>query len=333
MTLRVSASPRFVPSFGWKKACGGLLVAGLVSVGAVGWGAPGDSGGSRGLKIEDCKISVINDIEIPAEEPGPIIKLLVAEESVVKKDQLVAQMDDRLAKQQLLAAQSKHLAAAEQAKNDVNYKYAVKAAEHAKVEYEKSKEATRQTKNAVADIDIKRFLLAWQKADLMAEQAQLEQRVAVHTAAAEAAEAEAAKLAIARRQLKSPIDGVVVDVPKKAGEWAAAGDPVVRILQMDKLRVEGFFDIAKYPPHKIRGAAVTLEVEVGGEIKKFPGKVVMINPEAIYNGATKLWAEVENRQENGEWVLRPGMKVTEMVVDTDFVPAGDTARHRRSGLE
>ncbi len=338
MTLRVSASSRFVSplrvlsSRGCKLASASALAAVLASVAAVGWTAPGDSAGS-GLIIKDCQISVINDIELPAEEPGPIFKLLVAEESVVKKDQVLAQMDDRLAKAQLSAATNKHLAAAEQAKNDVNERYAKKAAEHAESEWKKSVQASRQAANAVAAIDIERFKLAWEKAILMAEQAVLEQKVATFTAAAQYAEAKAAQLAIERRQLKSPIDGVVVDIPKKVGEWAAAGDPVIRILQMDKLRVEGYFDIAKYPPHKLRGASVTLEVEVGGEIEKFPGRVVMISPESRFGGATKLWAEVENRQENSEWVLRPGMKVAEMVVHTDFVPAGTTAQKPRFGVE
>jgi len=305
----------------------------LLSYGAVGWSAPGDSSGGPGLKIENCKISAINDIELPAEEPGPIMKLLVAEEAVVKKDQPLAQMDDRLARAQLDAAINKHKAAAEQAKNDINERYAVKAAEHAKAEYDKSVEATQKTKNAVADIDVKRFKLAWEKAVLMAEQAVLEQTVATHTAAAQAAEAQAAKLAIIRRQLRSPVDGVVVEIPKKVGEWAAAGDPVVRILQMDKLYVQGMFNVFKYPPHKIRGSQVTIEVEIGGELKKFPGKVTRINQEANFDGDTMFWAEIDNRQEHGEWLLRPGMMASEMIVHTDFVPPPSTAHKSRFDLE
>ncbi len=338
MTLRIPASPRSlsllrpVSSRASKLVGASVLAAALVSVCAVGRSAPEQISGSGGLRIENCKVSAINDIEIPAEEPGPITKLLVAEEAVVKKDQVLAQMEDRLARAQLEAATSKHKAAEEQAKNDVNERYAIKAADHAKAEYDKSVEASRQTKNAVADIDIKRFKLAWEKAVLMAEQAKLEQSVAVHTAASQFAEAKAAQLGIIRRQLKSPINGVVVEIPKKPGEWAAAGDPVFRIVQMDKLYVEGFFDITKYPPSKIRGAQVTLDIEVGGEIKKFPGKVVRINPVSDLAG-TQLWAEVENRQEGNEWVLRPGMMAKEMIVHTDFVPTGTTARKSRFGIE
>jgi multidrug efflux pump subunit AcrA (membrane-fusion protein) len=326
-------SVRYLSSRGIKLAGAGALASVLLSYGAVGWSAPGDSNGGPGLKIENCKVSAINDIEVPAEEPGPILKLHVAKEAVVKKDQVLAQMDDRLAKAQLEAATAKYKAAAEQAKNDINERYAIKAAEHAKAEYDKSVQATRQTAQAVAEIDVKRFKLAWEKAVLMAEQAVLEQTVATHTAAAQAAEAQAAKLAIIRRQLKSPVDGVVVEIPKKVGEWAAAGDPVVRILQMDKLHVQGMFNAFEYSADKIRGSQVTIEVKIGGQMKKFPGKVTEVDLEASFDGDTMFWAEIDNRQENGEWLLRPGMMASEMIVHTDFVPPPATARKSRFDLE
>ena len=43
---------------------------------------------------------------------------------------------------------------------------------------------------------------------------------------------------------------------------------------------------------------------------KFTGKVVFVSPLVSVGGNYDVFAEVNNRQEDGQWVLRPGLEAT-----------------------
>ncbi|MEY3174083.1 MAG: hypothetical protein RLZZ436_1997 [Planctomycetota bacterium] len=51
---------------------------------------------------------------------------------------------------------------------------------------------------------------------------------------------EIAQARLDRRRITAPFDGVVVEHLKQAGEWCEAGEPVIRILQLNPLHLEGF---------------------------------------------------------------------------------------------
>lgn len=48
------------------------------------------------------------------------------------------------------------------------------------------------------------------------------------------------ELSVARHQVVSPIDGVVVEVYKRGGEWVKPGDAVARVINLDQLHAEGY---------------------------------------------------------------------------------------------
>ena len=84
-----------------------------------------------------------------------------------------------------------------------------------------------------------------------------------------------AKAALNRRHIKSRINGVVVKVNKHEGEWVQAGETVVRIVQMDRLRVEGDIDGRKYARHEVIGRPVKITVNLtGGGQETVAGKIV-----------------------------------------------------------
>ena len=135
--------------------------------------------------------------------------------------------------------------------------------------------------------------------------------MAVFTAEGKGGEVEAAEASIERRKIKAPLDGIVTNVYRHVGEWVAPGDPVVKIVRVNRLRIEGFLNAADYDPPEIEGRAVTVEVELAhGRKVKFPGKVVFVSPLVMAGGEYRVFAEVNNRQENGQWVLRPGLFAT-----------------------
>ncbi|MFM8703314.1 MAG: HlyD family efflux transporter periplasmic adaptor subunit [Planctomycetia bacterium] len=138
-------------------------------------------------------------------------------------------------------------------------------------------------------------------------------RLATLAAASKGVELEAAENAIGRRLIKSPLDGVVVQVFPHQGEWMQPGDPLARVIRADKLRVEGYVDSSRWNPEQVRDRPVTVEVVLADNRReRFEGRIVFTSPIVESGGDYRVFAEVENRQLEGsqQWLLRAGQTAT-----------------------
>ncbi len=143
---------------------------------------------------------------------------------------------------------------------------------------------------------------------LAIEQAKKQHFVDGFTTDAKQAEVELADESVRRRQINAPIDGVVQRIYAHLGEWVKPGDSVVRLMRMDRLRVEGYLDKDQYSPGEVAGRPVNVQVVLAnGRKEQFKGKVVFVDPEIQGEHDYKVRAEVDNRKDNGQWLLRPGM--------------------------
>ena len=124
---------------------------------------------------------------------------------------------------------------------------------------------------------------------------------------------ELSKLALAKRQVRAPLRGVVAEVFRHAGEWVEPGTRVMRLVRLDRLRAEGFVK-ADLISGNLRGTPAEITVRrTGQRPMTFQGEVTFVSPEIDpVNGQVRVWAEVENPK----FVLRPGMKA-EMTISMD----------------
>ncbi len=108
----------------------------------------------------------------------------------------------------------------------------------------------------------------------------------------------------------APIEGEVVEVYLKEGEWAERGKSVARLIRLNQLIVEAFLDRNTYPPPVVSGRKVEAVVRSGkqGDVT-FPGKIVYVSPLVEAGGKYRIRALVENRQSDGFWLLAPGLQV------------------------
>jgi hypothetical protein len=89
---------------------------------------------------------------------------------------------------------------------------------------------------------------------------------------------------------------------------------VLRVVRFDTLRVEGFLSSLKYDPAEVVNRSVEVSVELArGRRVKFPGKIVYVSPLVQAGGDYRVWAEVSNQQESGQWLLRPGLNATMVI--------------------
>ena len=164
-------------------------------------------------------------------------------------------------------------------------------------------------------IELEKLHLTVEQARLQIEQSQHEQTVAKFDAVARAAKLDAADDDIERRHIKAPFDGEVVEVLFRPGEWVHPGDKVMRLVRLDRLRIDGFVSAMEYLPGELSGRMVVVEVELArGRRERFAGEVTFVNPVVQPGGDYRVRAEVVNRQDRGQWVLRPGLEA-EMVID------------------
>jgi macrolide-specific efflux system membrane fusion protein len=134
---------------------------------------------------------------------------------------------------------------------------------------------------------------------------------------------ELAKQAVDRRAIVAPISGMVVQVNQHQGEWVQSGKTVVRVLRVDRLRVEGFV-LAKNMSGDLVGKRATLTIDLPGEPgATFDGKITFVSPEVnAVSGQVRLWAEVENQKLK----LRPGLH-GKLMIHSD---AAQTARRQKN---
>ena len=195
--------------------------------------------------------------------------------------------------------------ARKQAKNDLKIRLARKSTEVARTELKRAIESVEKYKKSVSETEIDRLRLSAERSELEIDQALHEQEAAQLTSRLKEIEMELAKQAVDRRALVSPIAGMVVQVNLHQGEWVPAGKAVVRVLRVDRLRVEGFVQSKKATGDLVE-RRVTLTVDLGGKAaSEFEGIVVFVSPEVNpVNGQVRVWAEVENKK----LLLRPGLR-------------------------
>lgn len=300
------------------------------------------------LDDDDLKLTVARaelDLAIADRQAKNAIPVRTAEALLkeAQQDQAQAKLSQRIA--------------AMKAANDVAVRHAVKSRDASKAEYDRAVQARKAFEKSISQTELDRLKLVLERNDLeiekakfekdladlqqqiedssiaeqdqiverlklSVEQAQLQQEVDELTRDVKARTLDQAKLQLARRSLRSPLDGVVAEVLRHRGEWLEPGQRVIRIVRLDRLKVEGFADSREINTSH-RGAAVRVRILLGDEEKPVivKGRVVFVSPEIDpVNSQVRVWAEVENP----ELLLSPGMPA-EMVIDSSNRTAANTA--------
>jgi macrolide-specific efflux system membrane fusion protein len=266
---------------------------------------------AREVKLSHCLVSLIEDVQVPAREAGPLVNVTVAEGQYVTAGQLLAQIDDQQPQIDKLAAELERDAALAKAQDDIEVRYAEAAFAVASAELERAVSIDRKSPGGVTQQEIQKLQLAKHRDELQIERSKLERRVAKMNADVHQAAVKSATNAVTRRQIISPLAGVVVNILHEKGEWVAAGEPVLQVVRIDRLRVEGFLNATEVGPEEVIGRPVAVEVQlVGGKTARFSGDVVFVSPLVQAGDKYRIRAEVENRSENSSPLLRPGMTAT-----------------------
>ena len=140
---------------------------------------------------------------------------------------------------------------------------------------------------------------------LLALEREQEKRVARTSVDVANSELALARLHLNRRRLLAPFSSTIVALNRQPGEWVEPGTIVLRLIQLDRLRVEGFVNA---------GAAAQIRIGHAAEISfsdhshaSVKAVVSFVSPEIeAVNQQVRIWAEFDNADHR----IRPGLVAT-----------------------
>ena len=256
-------------------------------------------------------VRVADQIKLPAKEPGVLVQLAVKEGSQVKAGQVIGKIDDSEPQMKKVAALADYKGAYNRWQDDVEIRFAKAQAEVAHADYDQLIETNKLADKAVAQVDIRKAKLDWDHFVLAIEKAIHDKELAKFEALTKQAEFDAAELAIKRRTIIAPFDGVVEEIKRKQEEWVQPGDTILTLLRLDTMHVDAAIEQSQYDPNEIQGCDVAMEVELArGRKTTVRGKIVKVSNLVRSDGVYNVRAEVANLQEHGVWIVRDGLPAT-----------------------
>ena len=267
------------------------------------------------VRLSHCLVSLIDDVEVPAEKAGVLTTFDVREGDYLQADALIATIDQEQARHQYEAARAESEAARKKATSELEVDYAVATHRTADAEHKIALSANAKQPNAVSVVEIEKLRLAAEQAAIKIGVTRFERELKAVEARGFESKAALAETDLRQRRIAAPLAGEVVEVFQRAGEWVEPGKPLVRLVRLDRLRVEGFVRFDVHAPARLAGRPVRAVVTMaGGKSETFVGRVTFISPLVQPGGEYRFWAEVDNRRDGDAWLLRPGVEA-ELVIE------------------
>jgi multidrug efflux pump subunit AcrA (membrane-fusion protein) len=262
--------------------------------------------------LDGCRIELIgqDEVRIPAQEAGVLIEMPVKEGTRVSKDDLLATIDDREAKAAVKVANYALQSAMQRANETIEIRYAQAAEAVAKVDLEQDQKANLDHPNAIPETEIRRKKLDLDRSTLQIEKAKKDQILARLEAKTKNAELDATKMALERRTILAPFDGEVVDTYRHKSEWVNPGDPILKLVRLDTLHVQGLVNADQYDRSEVQGKPVTVMINRARERQvSVQGRIVYVDQMVGSNNKFRVRAEVKNKREGDNWLIEPGRYV------------------------
>lgn len=275
---------------------------------------------TQSVRIDKCHITLIDHVPLSFDRAGVLKSLEFKEGDSIEKGVLLALLVDEVAQANLAVAEK-------EASNEVEFEFAHIAKKAADSELNRMLNANQMAvdkkgKEPVAQLDIDKARLAADKAGLAIQQAEHEMGLKKLKAKVSAAELET-------YSIRAGFEGVVHKIFKKRGEAVRQGDPVIEILNTDRVRVEGYVSAADLQYAK-RGAKVRVwasdaERGVPAEKEILEGQITFVGSVSDpIDRLTRVHADIQNRDN----LLRAGHEaIMEIEIGHRPVPAEPAANN------
>ena len=253
-------------------------------------------------------VVAVQDIAVPSQVPGRIVAFDVREGDNVNEGDLLAQLAETDALLGFKVARFTHAAAEKEAKSDIRVRAARAQADVRQAELDRAAKTRELASNAVTDMELKRLELEAKTAKLQTEQAIFQHEVSGLTERVEYGNLEVAVHEINKRRITAPFSGRVVKYGVQQGEWVSPGDPVLRLMRLDRLYVTCRVPAETIPQYDVIDRPVDVVITLGSDRQeRFRSTVTYFEPETDLNGHYEVRFEIENRKVGTQWLIYPGL--------------------------
>jgi len=248
-----------------------------------------------------CVVELIEDVDVAARQAGVLKELSLKQGQYVLADAEVGRVDDLMAQRGLEQASARLKLAQAKASNDKVIQFYYQTETYYYNKYQKEKGLSNAAKSTIEE-----YAHENAKARNQKEQAQHAKTEAELEVKVELANVNNAKDLVERHKIFSPIEGHVFKIYKPKGSWVNAGDPVFRIIRMNKLQVKGFVNAKEYDRHEVFSQDVSVTVNLArGQTVQLKGKVTYVGLDQYAGDQYIVVAEVDNRSQHGQWLMKP----------------------------
>ncbi len=304
-----------------------LVAGGLVAIAALPGPTTAQSPSSgRTIEVDSgVTIELIDNVRVPAQEAGRLMRVLVKGGESVEDGFVLAEIDNRdtLAKQRVAEAEVN--VARVQSESGAELELAQKGVAVAQAELDQSNEIRRRNPGAVSETDHRKLVFQHERALAQVKVAQDDHLTAMETVKVKEAQLEATINELTRRQIASPFPGVVNEVFRQVGEWVQPGDPIAHMVRFDRVRVKGWVLSREAAPIDVLGKPVEIIVTAAGN-KEHRVKGTIDFASQVIEGTSdeyrtfRVWTEVDNEKivdpvtKKEAWKIQPGT-AARMVID------------------
>lgn len=271
-------------------------------------GAGSEKSSPEEVVLDHCLVTASSDIELAAPMSGVVKSIPVREGSEVSDKELVMVIDDTQAEIGSRLAEMTWKQATERSEDTSGIEFSKATASVAESEYYRALETNKSVPQAISQMQIEKFEMEMKKARIGVEKAAFDQKQAAWEKQIREKEMQVAKASQDQHYLKSPVEGTVVKKNKSIGEWVMQGESVFRIVNLKTMVVEGYLDLTRNDLQEVVNRDVQVDIHLArNRTVTLPGKIVHVNMMVQSGDKVLVKAELQNRRENGDWIIIPGM--------------------------
>lgn len=254
------------------------------------------------IVVAGCRLSYVDAVSLAAERRG-VLADIARPGDAVAAGQHVARLRDAVLRAGLAIAER-------EASNDVEVRFAAKAAELAEVKYDRAVQANRRAIGTVSEIELRELRLAADRAVLQLEEAQ-------HRLGVAGLRLEEIRATLASLHVTAPFAARVRAVYKQPGEVVQEGEVIAELVNTERVRVEGDVELSALPWIAAHGAAyVRIEgnsIPAEWSQQAFAGVITFVDVKVEpVSKKVHIAAEIDNRA----GFLREGLPAVMLIPKT-----------------
>jgi multidrug efflux pump subunit AcrA (membrane-fusion protein) len=264
----------------------------------------GESASDTKLVIDGAVLKTVEVTSVAAQVAGVLKLVHVREGDRVHVGASLGIIDSKSSDLQLERSKVALDVAQKNLENTIDIDLARKNFAVAENEYARALESNKVVSDVYPAVEVERLKLVRDRAELEVSRAQFMKEIARLEVVKSEIEHKQLVDLIGKHTISSPVSGMVVALEKRTGEWVEPGAVTVRIVEIDRLRIEGFLN-AEQADMELLHRDANVELVLAGKPMKTTAKLVFISPEVNpINSQVRVFLDIDN----SDGKLRPGLR-------------------------